>query len=114
MTKIQQLAADYDNFVYKHLDVLDTDEGIYAVVEETNNVVDKIRKMKISNLVTINRLIETSLDICINAQGKRRSADATKHTKKLLNLLYKADKDRFLSNFVAIDSNFENNVIRNV
>ena len=61
-----------------------------------------MKKIKINNIVTMNRLIEIALGIS-NEEGssKRRKYSPEKYTRKILNLLYKTNKEKFLLNFVS-------------
>ena len=60
----------------------------------------ELKKIKIGNIVTINRLIEIALGLESNVNtGKKVIGTNTKHTRKILNYLYKMDKEKFLSNF---------------
>ena len=70
------------------------------MIEESNNLLEELKKIKIRNIITINRLIETSLsldnEIGMNKKGQK---NCTKYTRKLLNYLYRMDKNKFLINF---------------
>lgn len=56
--------------------------------------------MKIKNIVTINRLIELALGLSSEkGASKSRTYNPEKYKRKILNLLYKIDKNRFLANF---------------
>ena len=72
------------------------------MVDVSREVVDELSKIKIGNIVTINRLIELALGLSseVGASHKRKY-DPSKHTRKVLNLLYKSNKDKFLANFIV-------------
>ena len=70
------------------------------LIKETNVLLDKLQKIKIGNIVTINRLIETSLGFANGVGASKKLLDAySKPSKRILNFLYKLDKERFLINF---------------
>ena len=73
---------------------------LLMLIKETNVLLDKLRKIKIGNIVTINRLIETSLGFANGVGASKKLLDAySKPSKRILNFLYKLDKERFLINF---------------
>lgn len=101
MSKVRVLVEDYDTFA-KYLFATEKDEKIVAekLIQESNVLLEKLRKIKIGNIVTINRLIETSLGLANGVGASKRLLDAyNKPTKRILNFLYKLDKERFLINF---------------
>lgn len=101
MSKVRVLVEDYDTFA-KYLFATEKDEKIVAekLIQESNVLLEKLRKIKIGNIVTINRLIETSLGLANGIGASKRLLDAyNKPTKRILNFLYKLDKERFLINF---------------
>ena len=59
-----------------------------------------MKKIKIKNIKTMNRLIEIALDT--NKIG--RKANYIKYTRNLLNLLYNMNEEMFLSNFVKYEN----------
>ena len=104
MTKIMQLVQDYDSFVrnlkIKYTD--DEEEYNKLICEKSKEVTESMKKIKINNIITMNRLIEIALGIS-NEEGssKRRKYSPEKYTRKILNLLYKTNKEKFLLNFVS-------------
>ena len=104
MSKIRALVEKYDLFV-KAIHITEDDEEIIAekIINESNNLSNELSKIKIGNIVTINRLIETSLGL-ENGVGasKRLIGISTKYTRKMLNALYKMDKEKFLINFKSV------------
>ena len=65
ITKIMSLVEEYDKYV-KHLkcrDDIDSDEYNQLLLEKSRGVFDEISKVKINNLITINRLVETALSL---------------------------------------------------
>lgn len=102
MTKIRQLAEEYSNNI---LDItLDSknssDDKLLKIEAENDRVLSKLKAIKIKNPKTINRLIETSLGMSSGVGVKSKEfKQYTKYTRNVLKLLYKMDKDLFLSNF---------------
>lgn len=91
--KIRYLAEQYAYDVY--LITHDKDAGSNAAIileERMEEFIAAIKKVRITNAKTYNRLIETSLGI---EYKKCRSANLT-----ILKTLFRMDKDKFLSNFV--------------
>lgn len=103
MTKIMQLVQEYDSFV-KNTKLKyagkDDDECSKQICEKSNEVTELMKKIKIGNIITINRLIEIALGLS-NEEGasKRRKYSPEKYTRKILNLLYKTNKEKFMLSF---------------
>ena len=72
-----------------------SDDDIAAYSQKFDEILKDLRKMKIKNPKTMNRLIE----IALNTSNIGRSKVYTRYTRNLLNLLYKMDRDAFLQNF---------------
>lgn len=103
MSKICQIAENYDKWIKYYAAQYDkSDNTFVSMLNISNEFVEAVRKIKIRNIITINRLIEVALGLSreIGASGKRHY-DPTKYARKILNLLYKYDKDKFLNNFVV-------------
>ena len=101
MSKIRSLVEKYDLFA-KSLHITETDEENIAdrLVMESNLLLEELKKIKIGNLVTINRLIETSLGLETGVGASKKLLGInTRHTRKMMNYLYRMDKDKFLGNF---------------
>lgn len=102
MSKIRGIVEEYDRMIKSYYAKYGgTEEYIEKLIEESDFVVEQLRKVKIGNAVTINRLIEVALGL--NAPAKNKKLDykqGTKYTRKMLNLLYKMDREKFLANFV--------------
>ena len=86
MTKIMQLVQEYDSFVkntkLKYID--DDEEYNKQICEKSKEVTESIKKIKIGNIITINRLIEIALGLS-NEEGasKRRKYSPEKYTRKI-------------------------------
>lgn len=101
MTKIRSIIEEYDNYVKQcYMSNLDSEVLNECIMERTKVLIHDMSSIKIGNIITINRLIEmalgleTSIGMSKNTKGK-----GTKYTRKILNILYKTNKDKFLLNF---------------
>lgn len=108
MSKIRQYAEECSKYIFVVTNnVEDKDEKMEKIKDKYDEMVEKIRKIKIGNPVTINRLIETSLGIESGAGASNiEKGQYTNCTRSLLKLLYKMDKDKFLDNFVKKGEKF--------
>ena len=102
MSKVQRLAEYWDGYIKNYAISRNDNNAFFCMVDVSRDVVDEISKIKIGNIVTINRLIELALGLSneVGASHKRRY-DPSKYTRKVLNLLYKSNKDKFLANFIV-------------
>ncbi|MEG1994834.1 MAG: hypothetical protein RR255_00175 [Bacilli bacterium] len=91
ISNIVRLINEYDSAT-KHLIISDKMiEG--EIVGKTEELINEVSKIKIGNIITINRLIETALNLELkNNSGKNNS----KYCRKLLNILYRTNKEKFL------------------
>ena len=104
MSKIRSLIEKYDLFV-KSIHISDTNEDFVTekIIEESNALLDELNKIKISNIVTINRLIETALGLEKGIGASKTLVGVnTRYARKMLNCLYKMNKERFLINFKSV------------
>lgn len=103
ISKIMKIIEEYDTSIKAaKINMGDSEEYLKFLYERHAEIVDELSKIKVKNIVTINRLIEVALGISKETgASKSRLYNPEKYTKKILNLLYKVDKERFLSNFVA-------------
>ena len=102
MSKVQRLAEYWDGYIKNYAISKNDNNAFFCMVDVSREVVDEISKIKIGNIVTINRLIELALGLSneVGASHKRQY-DPSKYTRKVLNLLYKSNKDKFLANFIV-------------
>ena len=99
MSKIRTMIEEYDGYVTKNLVYGEGDQSSFNnILNKTEEIIANLQRMKLS-AITMNRLIETSLGIIGRVNSDKQYKDATKYTMKTLNLLYRMDRDRFLSNF---------------
>lgn len=111
MSKIRTLVEEYDKFSKKKPD--DNDEDALILYYDTmqdkfNKLIDDCNKIKIGNIVTINRLIETSLGIDKTGNRFIKSKEYSSMCRKMLNTLYKMNKNKFLMNFIEKSTLEEN------
>ena len=100
MTKIRKLVEKYDNFIKLNHERLFNDDFIHVFREVSEEFYNKISKIKINNIITINRLIETCLSIDEANNNKNFNLhEGAKHSRRMLNTLYKTNKEKFLLNF---------------
>ncbi len=102
ITKIMALAEDYDRYVknLNCLDDIDGEEYNQLLLEKSKTVLNALEKTKINNLITINRLIETALSLKMKSPSKSGVDKGCKYSRKILNLLFKTNRSKFLSNFI--------------
>jgi len=102
MSKIMSLVVNYDNALWNAKNKYENDEDMYffTTTEALNEVIVQMSKIKINNIVTINRLIEVALGLEIGrVPSKNSKYNPTKYTRKILNLLYKTNRNKFFLNF---------------
>ena len=104
ISKIRALIEKYDLFVKSiHISEIDEDAVTDKLIEESSYLLEELNKIKIGNIVTINRLIETSLGLETGVGASKNLVGAnTRYTRKMLNCLYKMNKEKFLINFKTV------------
>lgn len=103
MGRIRQIVEKYDAWTKANIRVLNTaydseENPVEIFIEKTEKVLNSIRSYKISE-VTMNRLIGSALGVETTVAKNKKYKNATKYTRKMLNLLYRYDKEKFLKNF---------------
>ncbi len=102
MSKIRQIIEIYDGYIKQYAVSPNKDDDMFSTaIDISNEILDRLSKIKIGNVVTINRLIETSLGLEVNNNRSLFYKDGQKYTRKMLNMLYKMDKNKFLNNFIC-------------
>ena len=104
MSAIMSLVKEYDDCVKSsNVNLPKTDDAyVFTIVEKANAILEKLQAINVRNILTINRLIEVALGLSSEiGVSHRRKYNPAKYTRKLLNLLYKTNKDRFLANFIG-------------
>lgn len=101
MSKIRQIVEDYDTYIkfVQSNTSLDDEKSTELIIDKSKYVLDELNKIKVGNIVTINRLIEISLGIESKNNGSVFYNRSQKCTRKMLNCLYRMNKDKFLLNF---------------
>lgn len=104
MSKIRKIIEEYDAWVKLHVKskkyYFNEGEEDYMdeFVEKSEEVLELIRPMKI-NSITMNRLIGAALNVNRGVRNDRKYANASKYVRKMLNIMYRYNKDMFLNNF---------------
>jgi hypothetical protein len=99
MSKIREIVEGYDTYIKQviKMELVDS-EFFMEISDETSKIINELKKIKVGNIITFNRIIETALGLEKNRNKDYYKVD-NKYTRKLLNLLYKANKEKFLLNF---------------
>ena len=103
ISKIIQLAKEYDEWIIETTKpIYDPDDNFKEQLSlKAKYYSDEVAKIRTTNPVTINRLIEYSLGLNLHDNYKHSAYKAAnKYGRKILTLLFKADSTKFLSNFV--------------
>lgn len=104
MSAIMGLVKEYDDCVkaYNIVPPKTEDEYAFTIIEKADAILEKLQTINVRNVLTINRLLEVALGLSSEiGVSHRRKYNPAKYTRKLLNLLYKTNKDRFLANFIG-------------
>lgn len=102
ISKIREMVEEYDNFIKNNHVPIEDDEKIeyYNQIKKMfEKLIERCSKIKTNNLITYNRLIETSLGIDKNSNQYSKRGDNSRMCRKMLNTLYNINSDKFLSNF---------------
>lgn len=101
MTKICSIIEEYDNYIKQcYISNLGSELLNECIVERTKVLIQDMSNIKIGNITTINRLIEMALGLETSVgMSKNTKGKGIKYTRKILNVLYKTNKDKFLLNF---------------
>lgn len=104
MSKIRKIIENYDGWTKLHIQSKkyyydSEDDYMDDFKEKSQEVIDSIRTFKISK-ITMNRLIGSVLGVDRSINTNRKYRAASKYTRKMLNMMYKYNKDMFLANFV--------------
>jgi len=100
MVKTRQLVEEYSQYVKSNHQYFDTDAGLNDLIDKHNELIHEMKKIKIHNVYTINRLIETSLSLDTNVGSRSVHIRTNKYSRDILNILYKTNKEKFLVNFI--------------
>ena len=101
MSKIRKLVSEYDNFIRTNREKLFSPAFVQEFYRVSDLFYESVSKIKIGNIITINRLIETSLCLSENYNNPTiNSKEGSKYVRRLLNTIYKTNSTKFLLNFV--------------
>ena len=99
---IRKIIKEYDTWTKLHIRsknyYFDDNDYMDDFREKSQEVIDKLRTYKISG-ITMNRLIGTALDVDRGVPNGKKYREASKYTRKMLNMMYRYDKEKFLLNF---------------
>lgn len=103
MGRIRKLIEEYDIWTKFHIKskkyYFDEEDYMDDFKNKSQEVINQIRSYKINEL-TMNRLIGSVLGVDTKINNKKKYRDASKYTRKMLNMMYKYNKEMFLSNFI--------------
>ena len=101
MNKIYAAVESYSKYVVS-LSCMGLTSSEYSeqIYMKERDLYETVGAMKIGNPVTINRLVELSLGIPLERNDLRYSEKYKKYARKTLSILYKTNKEKFLSCFV--------------
>lgn len=98
MSKIRKVIEEYDAFTKLYTPLYYDNDNLDPLIEKTKEIIDIISGMKIST-ATIYRLIETSLGLEGSTNTDKIYKNATKYTRKMMNILFKTNREKFLNCF---------------
>lgn len=100
VSKIQSLVANYDDFLKTNRERFKDEDFMIQFHQTTDEFLRNMKKVKIGNIVTMNKLIRMALGVH-NLQDIDSNVykNATKHTRRMFNSLYKVYPQKFLANF---------------
>lgn len=102
ISKVIQLAKEYDEWIMESTKPLYDPENDFKeqLSLKAKYYADEVARIRTNNPATINKLIEYSLGLNISGNYKNAAIkSARKYGIKIMNLLYRADSTKFLSNF---------------
>ena len=95
MSKIRKIVEEYDGYAKHYMWAINNEELMLPLLEKIDETTDKISSMYLSQ-ATVYRLIETSLGVEGGTRLDNIYKKATKYTRKMLNMLYKTNREKFL------------------
>lgn len=98
LSKIRKLVEEYDSYVRYCMGFVDEEMRIIKYSEKTDEVLNQLHSMSIGKDTMI-RLIATSLGYVGNVKSGLEYKNATKYSRKMLTLLYRYDKNKFINCF---------------
>jgi hypothetical protein len=103
MSKVRKLVEEYDQYAKRFMMMYHDDEDcdFTPLLVATEEFTEKIACIKLGK-ATIYRLVETSLGIEGKTHTNKIYRNATKYTRRMLNVLYKTNKTNFLKCFKTV------------
>ena len=103
ITKAMRLAGDFQRFVadsINHFKLDDEESYMERYLDEYETFIAAFDDIKIRDVVTISRMIESSLTLCSERECANRARKVmSDHARRILNCLYKTEPQKFLSCF---------------
>ena len=104
MSKIRKAIEEYDKYTKRTMLLLSSDpdnDSLYdLLIMKTKEIYDRINKFKIST-ITMNRLVGSVLGIDKGINKAYKNNEVIKYTRKMLNMMYRINKDNFLKCFIS-------------
>jgi hypothetical protein len=99
--KVRKLVEEYDSWVKQKAPLLaDSDEEtLEEYFIKSDEIIEEIRSIKIGES-TMNHLIASCVGADKYVSNKVKYKKASKYTRKILNILYKSNKEMFLKSWV--------------
>lgn len=106
--KVRRIVEEYADWVRQMAPLLieSNNEAMNEYFVKSSAVIDELKGVHISK-VTMNHLIASCLGIDKTIPKKKLYKKASRYTRKMLNLLYKANREMFLSCWKTKDENNE-------
>ena len=103
--KVRKIVEEYDAWARVNVESIDSyydiGEDPYAIFKQkTEEVINTLRGIDVSD-ITMNRLIGAAIGIDNRINTNSQYKAVSKYTRKMLNMMYRVDKSKFLSNFVT-------------
>lgn len=101
MSKIRKIVEEYDAYCkyFSPIASDDDESGLSPLLEKTEEVMNIVSSMKIGR-ATLYRLVETTLGLEGRTNKNRIYKNASKYVRKMLNVLYRTNKDNLLNCFI--------------
>lgn len=107
MSKIRKRIEEYDQYTKRIMGIINNDlisdepqDSFLDYLEETEGLLSEVKGIKLSE-ITMNMLIATVLGLDGGIRSDRRYIPISKYTRKMMNLMYRTNKEMFFSNFTT-------------
>ena len=101
MSRIRKIVEEYDAYCKYFSPIVSEDDesGLSPLLEKTEEVINNVAGMRIGR-ATLYRLVETTLGLEGRTRKDNVYRNAKKHVRKMLNILYRTNKDNLLNCFI--------------